>query len=180
MEQCWHNQLAFGGDLNGCTIRELFTTPTPDQMESGDVTVPKFTRTVTFARNDMRDLKELQLGDYCMPITPNFPTVDSLACLQNPFCDPDNGNKCLVGFQMTVNTSGHSLNLDGGQLVRRKFKELFNLGDPLSLANMYIVFVTTKAAEPSFKKKQPWVTNRGNQNFDLEGVRQFVLVLPEN
>ena len=98
---CWHNQLAFGDDVKGCTIRELTNAaPTDAKMKKArtTVTVPKFTKTVTFARNDMRDLDALSLGEYGLPLTPNFPTVDSIAGLKKPFCDPKNSNACLVGF----------------------------------------------------------------------------------
>lgn len=181
MEQCWHNQLAFGGEVKGCTIRELTDVPLTDKkMEKARtaVTVPKFTRTVTFARNDMRDLNELYLGEYGIPLTPNFPTVDSIVGLNKPFCDPKNNNTCLVGFQMTVSTTGHDLNLAGGRLIRQKFKDLFSL-PKVDLANMYIVFVTTRQAEPSFKAKQQWKTQDNAIATELSAVRQFVLVLPE-
>ena len=182
MEQCWHNQLAFGDDLKGCTIRELTKAPPPTDTKikkaRTTVTVPKFTKTVTFARNDMRDLGALNLGEYGLPLTPNFPTVDSIAGLKKPFCDTKNNNTCLVGFQMTVSTTGHDLNLAGGRLIRQKFKDLFAL-DKVDLANMYIIFVTTKQVEPSFRVKQAWKTQDNMTATELDAVRQFVLVLPD-
>jgi hypothetical protein len=143
-----------------------------------EVTVPKFTRVVSFARNDMRDLEALTLGEYGLPEKPNFPTVDSIAGLKKPFCDPKNNNTCLVGFQMTVSTEGHDLNLGGGRLIRQKFKDLFKLSK-VDLANMYIVFVTTKQAELSFKTKQIWKTEEGKVATEMNAVRQFVLVTPD-
>jgi len=142
------------------------------------VIVPNFTKTVTFARNDMRDLSGLQLGEYGLSLTPNFPTVHSIAGLKKPFCDPKNNNTCLVGFQMTVSTTGHDLNFAGGSLLRQKFKELFSLGK-VDVANMFIVFVTTEQAQPSFKAKQLWKTQENMAATELNAVRQFVLVLPD-
>ena len=40
MEQCWHNQLAFGDDVKGCTIRELTNAaPTDAKMKKARTTV---------------------------------------------------------------------------------------------------------------------------------------------
>ena len=79
---------------------------------------------------------------------------------------------------MTVSTTGHDLNLAGGRLIRQKFKDLFAL-DKVDLANMYIIFVTTKQVEPSFRVKQAWKTQDNTTATELDAVRQFVLVLPD-
>ena len=78
---------------------------------------------------------------------------------------------------MTTSTEGHDLKLAGGRLIRRKFKDLFAL-DNVKLANMFIVFVTTRQAEPSFKVKQKWTRTDNTTASELDAVRQFVLVLP--
>jgi hypothetical protein len=134
MEACWHNQLMMGGPIEGCTIRELTDLELPDDSRGAaakrgkaakgarKVTVPEFTKVVSFASPKMADLDALDVDQYAKPDDTNFRTVDSLALLEKPFCDPSNGNKCVVGFQMTV-APKHPLNNAGGLEIRSKFRE---------------------------------------------------------
>ena len=187
MEQCWHNQFLFEDGVDGCTIRELF-----DDSVSGPTYVSKekldFTSSTTFGNRKMSDLHTLKENEYCKPESPNFETVDSFAALREPFCDPKNKDRCLVGFQMTAGKKKH-LKLAGGRALRLKFKTLFQMGKALPLSNMYIVFVTTKSNEASFRKKVPWknnekieagsITEEDEIQGEFSGVRQFVLVSPD-
>ena len=187
MEQCWHNQFLFEDGVDGCTIRELF-----DDSVSPPTQVPKeklkFTSSTTFGNKKMSDLHTLKENEYCKPESPNFETVDSFAALREPFCDPKNKDRCLVGFQITVGKKTH-LKLAGGRALRLKFKKLFSMKKALPLTNMYIVFVTTKSNEASFTKKVPWKNNEKNNagsiieedevQGELDGVRQFVLVISD-
>jgi hypothetical protein len=198
VEACWHNQLMMGGPTEGCKIRELTDLELPDDEPAAkggkaakgekaakegkaakparEVTVPEFTKVVSFASPAMADLDALDVGQYAKPDDTNFRTVDSLALLEKPFCDPSNPNKCVVGFQMTV-APKHPLNNAGGLEIRRKFGELLNL-ELLEVANMYIVFVVPAAVAMQYKK-QNWVKDRKVVSTPLSAVRQFVLVLPD-
>jgi len=100
---------------------------------------------------------------------------------------------------MTVGKKDH-LKLAGGRALRLKFKQLFKMGKPLPLSNMYIVFVISESNDASSTKKMPWkvfntkgtsndnderVQDRGEltdeieESQELAGVRQFVLVIPD-
>jgi len=59
---------------------------------------------------------------YCVPDMMNFPAVDSIIALRNPFCHPENNNLCLVCFQMVADKNKH-LTVEGGRRIRSAFKE---------------------------------------------------------
>lgn len=146
----------------------------------------RFKAALSFSLNDMSDLTKMDDGCYCLPGTPNFETVDSFAALRTPFCDSENGKVSLVAFQMTVGKK-KGIKHDGGLKLFNKFRDLRASDLPkkkytirtLAEQRMYFVFVTTSSNACSFKKKVPWTLNAGSEN-KLEGVRQFVLVVPDS
>eukprot|EP00732_Lithocolla_globosa_P000036 Lithocolla_globosa_v1_NODE_6_length_11976_cov_15.425432.p1 type:complete len:672 gc:universal NODE_6_length_11976_cov_15.425432:4516-2501(-) len=176
LEQAWHNAFALGGRLvENCSLKVLDTDATKK------VNLPNFGVAALFANNDMSDLDELKLGQYCLPLNRNLETVDSFVVTRKPFIDEENADLCLVGFQMTI-AKEHPMKQAGMVRLMNKVESLFAAelkGEKLKGTCVYMVFVTEEKNVPKFKK-QSWKKGDGDpatklQDKRLSEVRQFVV-----
>ena len=156
-EQVYHQLI-----INGTSDKSTFNMKSLNNAEASTKEVSikwKGIFAIAFGRNDMRDLRKLDMNCYAIPCNDNFATVDSFIVTRNSFIVPESDDLCLIQFQMTVKEKKHDT-------LGQKLVDIANKVDSLidgfdkDKSPIYLVFVIESENMGTFEF-QTYLTKKG-------------------